>query len=167
MPYLSLCPSASCENDWDFQFCGSWRHGGRPRTLSVNVSPGCNGIAVSANQSSLSIRGEITSQCRHSGVIPLTDKDELNSAESHFCLYWEPFFDQLKLQVKDGRFLHDAGGFMCDVGLFSSFCCSSEERTSLCAGPPACWAPAAPICHMTVTDLKGNTASSTEGSKTI
>lgn len=105
VPYLSLCPSASCENDWDFQFCGTWRHGGRPRTLGVNVSPGCHGIAVSANRSSLSIWGEITSQCRHSRVIPLTDTDELNSAESHFCLYWEPFYDQLKLQVKDGRFL--------------------------------------------------------------
>ncbi|XP_029701880.1 adhesion G-protein coupled receptor G5-like [Takifugu rubripes] len=93
-----LFSTASCENDWDFQFCGTWRHGGRPRTLGVNVSPGCNGIAVSANQSSLSIRGEITSQCRHSRVIPLTDTDELNSAESHFCLYWEPFYDQLKLQ---------------------------------------------------------------------
>lgn len=105
VPYLPLCPSASCENDWDFQFCGTWRHGGCPRTLSVNVSHGCNGIAVSANQSSLSISGEITSQCRRSSVIPLPDKDELNSAESHFCLYWEPFFDQLKLQVEDGRFL--------------------------------------------------------------
>lgn len=104
-PYLSLCPSASCENDWDFQFCGTWRHGGRPRSLSVDVSPGCNGIAVSANQSSLSISGDITSQCRRSSVIPLSDKDQLNSAESHFCLYWEPFFDQLKLQVKDGGFL--------------------------------------------------------------
>lgn len=138
VPYLSSCPSASSENDWDFQFCGTWHHGGRPRSLSVNVSTGCEGIAVSANQSSLSISGKLTSQCNHSRVISLTDKDELNSAESHFCLYWEPFYDQLKLQVKDGRFLlprewNDAGGFMPD--LFAAV--RREEPHSVPARQPA------------------------------
>lgn len=102
---LSLCPSASCENDWDFQFCGTWRHGGGSRNLHVNISPGCNAISVSANQSSLSISGAITAQCRRSSVIHLPDGVGINSAESRFCLYWEPFYDQMKFQVKDSRFL--------------------------------------------------------------
>lgn len=103
--YLSLCLSASGENDWDFQFCGTWRHGGGSRSLQVNLSPGCNGISVSASQSSLSISGEITAKCRRSSVINLSAKADLGPAESHFCLYWEPFYDQMKFQVKDRGFL--------------------------------------------------------------
>uniref|UniRef100_H3CXP5 Adhesion G protein-coupled receptor G1 n=1 Tax=Tetraodon nigroviridis TaxID=99883 RepID=H3CXP5_TETNG len=88
----------SCENDWDFQFCGTWRHGGGSRSLHVNISTGCKDISISANQTTLSISGEIAAQCKRSSVILLTDSAGIHSTESRFCLYWEPFYDQMKFQ---------------------------------------------------------------------
>lgn len=107
---LRLSSSASNENDLDFTFCGTWRHGNGSLSLTVNISTGCNGISASANGSSLSIDGQITAQCSRSDVIHLTKQLGLESAEeSHFCLYWEPLLDQLKLQVNQEK---EGGGKM-------------------------------------------------------
>lgn len=101
---LLLSPSASSENDWDLNFCGTWRHGKGSLSLTVDISTGCNGISISANRSSLSIDGQITAHCRHSDVIHLTKQFGLDSAEeSNFCLYWEPLLDQLTLQVNQKK----------------------------------------------------------------
>ncbi|XP_029318361.1 adhesion G-protein coupled receptor G5-like [Cottoperca gobio] len=94
--FIILISTGSSENDLDSKFCGTWRHGKGSLSLNVNISTGCDGISISANQSALSIDGQITAQCRRLNVIQLgLDSEE----ETHFCLYWEPLLDQLKLQV--------------------------------------------------------------------
>ncbi|KAM4593519.1 adhesion G protein-coupled receptor G3-like [Odontesthes bonariensis] len=96
---IPLLCAVSSENDLYLKFCGTWRHGKNALNLNVNLSTGCGGISISANESSLSINGKITAQCARSDVIPL-NKFGLNSeVDSDFCLYWEPLLDQLKLKV--------------------------------------------------------------------
>lgn len=95
---IPLCPAASSENDWNF--CGKWHHGNGSLMLKLNISTGCNGISISANNSSLSVDGQFTVHCRRSDVIDLSKQFGLDSAvDTYFCLYWEPSLDQLKLQV--------------------------------------------------------------------
>lgn len=107
---LHLSPLASSENDMEFEFCGTWRHGKGSLSLIVNISTGCNSISVSANKSSLSIDGQITAQCSRSDVIHLSKQLGLESAEeSYFCLHWEPLLDQLWLQVHQEK---EGGGFV-------------------------------------------------------
>ena len=100
--FLSLCPSVSSENDWDF--CGVWRHGKGKDYLSLNIdlTTGCNQFIISANDSSLSISGQITAQCKQSVVRLLNQNEFVSSEETHFCLFWEPLLDQMKLQVRKG-----------------------------------------------------------------
>ncbi|XP_073320070.1 uncharacterized protein [Pagrus major] len=96
---LIILLSSGSSEDPDFNFCGTWLHGKGSLSVNVNLTPGCNGISISANESSLSIDGQITAKCKWSDVIPL-DKFGLDSSkDSYFCLYWEPLLDQLKLQV--------------------------------------------------------------------
>ncbi|XP_070764948.1 adhesion G-protein coupled receptor G1 [Enoplosus armatus] len=97
---IVLLSAASSENDRDLDFCGTWRHGQGPLSLSVNLSTGCDGISISADRSSLSIDGRITAQCRRSEVISLERLGLDSVKDSDFCLYWEPLLDQLKLQVR-------------------------------------------------------------------
>lgn len=95
-----LSRSASCENDLDLKFCGLWQHGKGSLSLNVNLSKGCSGISVSANQSALSIEGQITAQCKQANEIQLG----LNlKEETPFCLYWDPLLDHLMLQVNQKR----------------------------------------------------------------
>ncbi|KAF7643754.1 hypothetical protein LDENG_00234240 [Lucifuga dentata] len=101
---LILLSTASSENDRDFKFCGTWRHGNDSLNVNYDLSPGCKEISISANESSLSIEGQITAQCRRSGVIPLNRFEVGSSGQRDFCLYWEPLLDQLMLQV--GRKTH-------------------------------------------------------------
>lgn len=101
--FLLVSLSGSSENDVDTNFCGTWRHGNRSLSLIVNLSTGCKGISVSANESSLSIDGQITAKCRRSEVIPLKQFGLDPSEDSNFCLYWEPLLDQLKLEVNQKK----------------------------------------------------------------
>lgn len=96
---IILFSRGSSENDIDLKFCGTWLHGTAPLSLDVNLSTGCSGISISANQSSLSINGKITAQCKRSDVIPLEQLRLDSKEETPFCLYWEPLLDQLQLQV--------------------------------------------------------------------
>ncbi|KAM9366740.1 adhesion G-protein coupled receptor G5-like [Symphorus nematophorus] len=100
-----LFSKGSSENDLELDFCGTWRHGSGSLSLIVNLSSGCNGISISASESSLSIDGQITAHCRRSDVFSL-EQFGLDSAEkeTNFCLYWEPLLDQLKLQVGKKNF---------------------------------------------------------------
>lgn len=107
-PCLPPRPPASSENDRDFKFCGIWRHGNNPLSVNYDLSPGCEGISISANETSLSVKGQITVQCeQQSEVILLNQFEHRSAGQSHFCLYWEPLFDQLLLEVsqkeKDAR----------------------------------------------------------------
>ncbi|XP_058486319.1 adhesion G-protein coupled receptor G1 [Solea solea] len=88
----------STENDRDWTFCGTWLHDQQFLHLDLNLSPGCNGLSVSANESVLSINGQFTARCRRSDVIPL-NQFVLDFEDGDFCLYWEPLQDQLKLQI--------------------------------------------------------------------
>lgn len=62
--------------------------------MNVNLSEGCDGVVISADNGSLSIHGQITAHCRYTNVFQVTAEEE-----SSFCLYWEPLLDQLNLQV--------------------------------------------------------------------
>ncbi|KAI4830862.1 hypothetical protein KUCAC02_002466 [Chaenocephalus aceratus] len=126
--FFILISTASCENDLDLKFCGLWQHGKGSLSLNVNLSKGCSGISVSANQSALSIEGQITAQCKQANEIQLG----LNlKEETPFCLYWDPLLDHLMLQV-GGKNLT-----LCyPASLKGSSCC-----TDLSDGPNADQAP--------------------------
>ncbi|XP_020344769.1 adhesion G-protein coupled receptor G5-like [Oncorhynchus kisutch] len=94
---FALFASGSGENDRDFKMCGTWRHGNGLLTLAHDLKRGCGTITISANESSLSIRGEITAQCENSSVIKLDPSPE--ARERPFCVYWEPLLDQLWVEV--------------------------------------------------------------------
>ncbi|XP_005726373.2 adhesion G-protein coupled receptor G1 [Pundamilia nyererei] len=67
--FLIILTTVSSDNDLDWNFCGTWHHGNNPLSLNLNISTGCKGISISANESFLSINGQITAQCRRSEVI--------------------------------------------------------------------------------------------------
>ncbi|KAJ7985818.1 hypothetical protein DPEC_G00344410 [Dallia pectoralis] len=89
--------SGSGEYDRYFQMCGTWRHGNGHLTLAYDLKRGCSNITISANESFLSIRGQITAQCEGSSVFNLGQAIE--AQESPFCVYWEPLLDQLLVEV--------------------------------------------------------------------
>lgn len=75
--------------------CGTWRHGSAPRNLNYDLRTGCMEIEISANESTLSIRGSITAKCTRSSSIPLNS----NPLQSDFCVFWEPLLDLLIVEV--------------------------------------------------------------------
>nr|XP_046254369.1 adhesion G-protein coupled receptor G1 [Scatophagus argus]XP_046254449.1 adhesion G-protein coupled receptor G1 [Scatophagus argus] len=126
-----LLSTGLSENDRDLDFCGIWHHGHGSLHLNVNISTGCSEISISANKSTLSINGQITSQCRRLDVIHLTKLFGLDSAEeTNFCLYWEPLLDQLKLQVREKNLT------LCWPASLQDSCC-----TDLSNGPNTPEAP--------------------------
>ncbi|XP_070826641.1 adhesion G-protein coupled receptor G5-like [Chaetodon trifascialis] len=120
---IILLSTGSSENDLGLNFCGIWHHG-KDLNLAVNISTGCERILISASESSLSIDGEITAKCRRSDVIPLKQFGLDSPGESHFCLYWEPLLDQLKLQIKGKNIT------LCWPASLQTSCC-----TDLSQGP--------------------------------
>lgn len=77
--------------------CGTWRHGNRKLNLAHDLKRGCSTITISANESSLSIHGQITAQCQNSSVIELGPSPE--ARERPFCVYWEPLLDHVWVEV--------------------------------------------------------------------
>ncbi|KAG1931492.1 adhesion G-protein coupled receptor G1 [Pimephales promelas] len=88
---------ATLENDRDFKMCGIWRHGNASRNLKYDLRTGCEKIEISANESTLSIRGRITAKCTGSSSIDLDSNAPQN--QSHFCVFWEPLLDLLIVEV--------------------------------------------------------------------
>ncbi|XP_039518767.1 adhesion G-protein coupled receptor G1 [Pimephales promelas] len=88
---------ATLENDRDFKMCGIWRHGNSSRNLKYDLRTGCEKIEISANESTLSIRGRITAKCTGSSSIDLDSNAPQN--QSHFCVFWEPLLDLLIVEV--------------------------------------------------------------------
>ncbi|MEQ2224260.1 hypothetical protein ILYODFUR_005674 [Ilyodon furcidens] len=123
---ITLLSAGSSEHDLFLRFCGTWRHGRNPLSLNINVSKGCAGISVSANESSLSVHGSITAGCQRFNEIPL-DKYGFHSEEdTDFCLQWEPLLDQLMLEVGETNLI------LCPPSSPAQKCC-----TDLSLGPNA------------------------------
>ncbi|XP_029986847.1 adhesion G-protein coupled receptor G5-like [Sphaeramia orbicularis] len=85
--------------DRDLEFCGTWRHGLDPLTLNIDLTTGCDKIKISANKTSLSVAGKITTQCVRFDTIRLNHLQE-PKIESKFCLHWKPLLDQLWLEIE-------------------------------------------------------------------
>ncbi|KAK0141771.1 Adhesion G-protein coupled receptor G5 [Merluccius polli] len=113
---LAACSTGSSENDRDFTFCGRWRHGNNSLTLNYDLSPGCETITVSANDSSLSVKGRITAQCQQSKVISLPPE------AMDFCVYWLPLLDQLWLQVAERNYT------LCGPSGLQTRCCTDLSQ---------------------------------------
>uniref|UniRef100_A0A3Q4GB17 Adhesion G protein-coupled receptor G1 n=1 Tax=Neolamprologus brichardi TaxID=32507 RepID=A0A3Q4GB17_NEOBR len=105
-------------------FCGTWRHGNNPLSLNLNISTGCKGISISANESFLSINGQITAQCRRSEVITFKHLGLESGGDINFCLDWEPLLDQLMLTVGEKKLI------LCSPASLQDSCC-----TDLSDGP--------------------------------
>ncbi|CAL8404485.1 unnamed protein product [Boreogadus saida] len=95
------CSIGSCADDNNFKFCGRWCHGNNTHTLNYNLSPGCKNFTVSANDSSLSVVGQITSQCTKSGSKSL--KIDSVARWTEFCVHWEPLKDHLWLELPEQK----------------------------------------------------------------
>ncbi|XP_028435737.1 adhesion G-protein coupled receptor G5 [Perca flavescens] len=127
---LILFSAGSSEHDLDWKFCGTWRHGKRSLMLNVNLTTGCSEISVSANDSSLSIDGQITAQCMQSDGIDLRMFVLESQEETPFCLYWEPILGQLKLQLNHKKEVGGENFILCKPDRMQHSCC-----TDLSQGP--------------------------------
>ncbi|KAM4596895.1 adhesion G-protein coupled receptor G5-like isoform 2-T2 [Fundulus diaphanus] len=119
---ITLLAAGSSEHDLFLEFCGQWRHGKDPLSLDISVSPGCAGISVSANESSLSVKGSITAKCQRTDVIPLNKSGFASQGDTDFCLLWEPLLDQMMLEV-GGRTL-----ILCPPSSPAEKCCTDLSQ---------------------------------------
>ncbi|XP_039469333.1 uncharacterized protein LOC120440612 isoform X2 [Oreochromis aureus] len=116
--------SSDNQNDLDWNFCGTWRHGNNPLSLNLNISTGCKGISISANKSFLSINGQMTAQCRRSEVSNFKHLGYESGGDIKFCLNWEPLLDLLMLTVGEKNLI------LCSPASLQDSCC-----TDLSDGP--------------------------------
>lgn len=114
---VAMVTTVSSEDDRNLKFCGTWRHGKGPLSLSVNLTPGCTRVVVSANQSSLSVSGQITAQCSSLVTVPLSHTQP-SKDETTFCVYWEPLLDQFKLKIGGEIFP------LCSPAPLKDYCCT-------------------------------------------
>ncbi|XP_059927742.1 adhesion G-protein coupled receptor G5-like isoform X2 [Gadus macrocephalus] len=114
------CSIGSCTDDKNFKFCGSWRHGNNNHTLNYDLSPGCKNFAVSANDSTLSVVGQITSQCTKSGSKSL--KIDSVALWTKFCVHWEPLKDHLWLELPEQK-LHGQKVTLCEPSCTQTCLC--------------------------------------------
>ncbi|XP_060796728.1 adhesion G-protein coupled receptor G5-like isoform X2 [Neoarius graeffei] len=111
---ITVCAQAT-DGDRDFMMCGTWLHSGHSLTVDVDLKSGCERIDVSANASTLSIRGSITAQCVRSEVLPLTTSQGNSSS---FCVFWEPLLDQLMVKLDGKNFT------LCSAHGLQTLCCT-------------------------------------------
>lgn len=107
--------------------CGTWHHSSDTRSLSLSldVRRGCEDITVSANESTLSVRGWFTGVCENTRTMTLTG----SSKETPFCLYWDPLLDLLWLDLGGQR--HS----LCGLPTLRESCCSfSHDRNGKSLG---------------------------------
>lgn len=88
--------------------CGVWHHGNDTRWLEFNLTQGCDDLYISANETHLSIRGNIIARHQQNGSIQL---DSTEGSLSPFCVLWEPLVDRLLVEVnrKNHTLLEAAG----------------------------------------------------------
>lgn len=124
--YLFICILAAADSDRDFNMCGTWLHSGSSRTLDVHLTKGCSEIVISANASTLSVRGSLTAQCVESRRVALSASGESSSS---FCVFWEPLLDRLMVKLNGKDF-----GF-CEARGLQTHCCThlsiGLQQTSL------------------------------------
>ncbi|XP_059366200.1 adhesion G-protein coupled receptor G5-like [Carassius carassius] len=113
---LIILVQASTENDSNFKMCGTWRHGNASRTLKYDLKTGCENIAISASESTLSIQGSITAKCTQSSSINLESNPLQN--QSQFCVFWEPLLDLLIVQVNGKKHT------LCRPNGLQEMCCT-------------------------------------------
>lgn len=113
---LLICFSlAATDGDRDFKMCGWWLHNGSSQSLDIDLMTGCTGINISANASTLSIRGSITAQCVQSKVLHL---EASQGFPSNFCVFWEPLLDQMMVELNGKNFS------FCNASGLKSQCCT-------------------------------------------
>ncbi|KAF4082761.1 hypothetical protein AMELA_G00129960 [Ameiurus melas] len=103
------------EADRDFEMCGTWLHGGSSQTLDLDLKSGCTGINISANASTLSIRGSITAQCDLAAARSLKAS---RGNSSSFCVFWEPLLDRLVMELNGENFV------LCNASTLQPMCCT-------------------------------------------
>lgn len=88
--------------------CGTWHHGSGSRWLEFNLTQGCGDLYISANENTLSIRGDITASNQQPGRLLLSSPQ---GSFSPFCVLWEPLVDRLQVEVngKSHTLLKPAG----------------------------------------------------------
>ncbi|XP_067307269.1 adhesion G-protein coupled receptor G5-like [Pseudorasbora parva] len=111
---------ATTENDRDFKMCGTWRHGNKSRNLKYDLRTGCSKIEISANESTLSVRGSITAKCTQSSSIQLYSNPLQN--QSHFCVIWEPLLDLLIVEVNGKNHI------LCEPKGLQGTCCTDLSQ---------------------------------------
>ncbi|KAM4743935.1 adhesion G-protein coupled receptor G5-like [Anableps anableps] len=121
---ITILAAGSSEHDLFLKFCGNWRHDSDSLSLNISVSQGCGGIRVSANESSLSVRGSITASCNRTEVMSLDRYGFHLVGDTDFCLTWEPLLDQLMLKVGETNLV------LCPPSSPAQNCC-----TDLSPGP--------------------------------
>lgn len=85
------------ENDRDFKMCGKWIHKDGPLKLAANVTTGCAGVNISADDSTLLIQASITRQCTNNTNTDL--EKPFNVSVSNFCVFWDPLLDLLIVEI--------------------------------------------------------------------
>ncbi|XP_077084541.1 adhesion G-protein coupled receptor G1-like isoform X2 [Siphateles boraxobius] len=117
---LLFSSGLALENDRDFKMCGIWRHGNTSRNLKYDLNMGCEKIEISANESTLSIRGSITAKCARSSSIHL-DSNALQN-QSNFCVFWEPLLDLLIVEVNGKNHI------LCEPKGLQGSCCTDLSQ---------------------------------------
>ncbi|XP_062405675.1 adhesion G protein-coupled receptor G3-like [Sardina pilchardus] len=97
--FIAPMGQVKSESDLDFKMCGTWHHGSGDRILEFALTKGCGSLHISANETTLSIRGSITASHEAADQIQLGDK---RGGFSPFCVLWEPLVDRLRVEV-DGK----------------------------------------------------------------
>lgn len=120
---VAMVTTVSAEDDRNLKFCGTWRHGDGPLSLSVKLTPGCTRVVVSANQSSLTVSGQITAQCSSLVSVPLSHIQR-SEETTDFCVYWEPLMDQFKLKIGGEIFP------LCSPAPLKDHCCTYLSHDS-------------------------------------
>lgn len=113
---VTIATTVSGEDDRNLKFCGTWHHGKGPLKLNVNLTVGCEKIVVSADESALSVTGQITAQCNSTVTVPLHILP--TEDKTPFCVSWEPLVDQLKLKIDQEVFS------LCSPVPLKDYCCT-------------------------------------------
>ncbi|XP_039619126.1 adhesion G-protein coupled receptor G5-like [Polypterus senegalus] len=107
------------ESETAFKFCGFRNHTGE-QSMNFDVSPGCEYITFSSNESTLSITGKITVSCQNSSHIKLPND---TSRKIMFCIHWDGFLDYLWIDY-DSHIYH-----ICEPSSPQQTCCTGLSHS--------------------------------------
>ncbi|XP_062869485.1 adhesion G-protein coupled receptor G1-like [Trichomycterus rosablanca] len=107
--------AVATENDRDFKMCGTWVHRNGPLKLAANVTTGCAGVNISADDSTLLIQASITGRCETDRNIALENTSKISS---HFCVFWDPLLDFLMVEINRRNYT------LCTPDNLQTWCCT-------------------------------------------